>query len=92
MTPVEKALFAHHDAIASARSGEILMVCEPIVAHMIFASRMVDLPIGSSLRVRHHTGILWCDAAIDGKVQTVVINKEYFSCLERSGERKVKVR
>lgn len=92
MTPEEKTVFAHHDAIAGARCGEILMVCDPVKAQVMFDGHMVDMQPGQSVRVKFAAGGLWCEAVIDETIRTVVIKNSDFGCLERTGERKVKVR
>jgi len=78
----QRAGFAHYDKIATSRQGTILMVSEPIWVLRIpeGGTRLVEP--GLWLRVKHETAGLWCEAAIDGKVQTVVINPEDFGALD----------
>ena len=77
------SIFAHHDLIASAPSGAVLIVAEPVRGQFILIDAQYrDIPTGTWLRVKHRTGGLWCEVAWDGRIETVVIDSRDFGALE----------
>jgi len=62
------------------------MVCEPIRVQLMLAGNSIEVEPGLWLRVKFNGGGLWCEAAIDGKVQTVVVNAEDFGALDPTPE------
>lgn len=78
----QRAAFEHHDRIAESPPGSVLMVCEPIRVQRMPHGNMIRAEPGLWLRVKFVTGGLWCEAAIDGKVQTIVVSAEDYGALD----------
>jgi hypothetical protein len=76
------AIFAHHDKIACAPYGSVLILAEPLSVQRMPDGNCVQMQAGEWLRVKFNGGGLWCEAAIDGRAQTVVVNDEDFGALE----------
>jgi hypothetical protein len=74
-------VFAHHDLIAATKPGSVLMVCEPVEAVSNHGGT-ITLEAGLWLRVKFMAGCLWCEAAVDGRVETITIWARDFGALE----------
>jgi hypothetical protein len=80
--------FAHHDMIAGLPYGSVVMVSEPIRVQRLPQGSMIQAVPGMWLRVKFLGGGLWCEAAIDGKVTTVVVNAPDFGSLDPKADMK----
>lgn len=77
------ATFAHHDKIAATPRGAVLICAEPTTAQLMPDGNRIPLPQGTWLRVKLSSAGLWCEAAIDGAVRTVIVSPEDFGALEQ---------
>jgi len=80
----QRDTFIHHDLIANAKPGTVLMVSEPIMIQYMKRDdhQLHQAEAGLFLRIKFNGGGLWCEAAIDGQVITVVVNNEDFGSLD----------
>lgn len=79
MTRVEAKAFSHFDKIAQSAPGTILMAAEPCSVVDLHAGGLINLPVGTSLRVRSNIGGLQGQVALaGGAVKNVSLREEDF--------------